>query len=585
MGGLPYTSARMKTQGLFSKKYGRIEFRAKLPQGLGFWPALWMLGTNITSVNWPACGEVDILENNQSLGNQVQGTLHYSDASNNHLQQTRVYALPTSGDSVTNFHTYAVEWATNSIKWLVDSNVVQTWTSWSSSTGPYPAPYNQPYFLLMNLAIGGSYLGNPTDSQINSGTVFPGELQVDWVRVYDDVPVAAPPDTPTGVSIGQGQGKVFVSWDASNSGATGYNVRRSLTSGGPYTIIASVPTNGYVDTSVTTCNTYFYVLSATNSFGESTNSVQATVTLGAYALAINSGATNAIGQFNVDSNFSGGTQATPVATTIDTTGVVSPAPQGVYQTERYGNFTYTFTGLTAGLIYKLRLHFSENYWTGIGQRRFNVSLNGFQILTNFDILAAAGGANRANVQEFSAVPNGSGQLIVQYNTVTDNAKSSGLELLLAGPLAPTGLVADPGDNQVLAKWNSVSGATSYSVKRAPSTVGPFNTIVTGLSATNYTDLTVSNGVTYYYAVSAVRLGCESTNSVSVSATPVSSVLPPVFVSIQSSNDYLIVGWPTGTLQSATTLTGPWWDIGETTSPSNLTTLSGGSNQFFRIRVR
>src|ERR1041385_2518455 len=250
MGGFPYTSARMKTQGLFSPEYGRFEFRAKLPQGLGFWPALWMMGTNIASVGWPACGEIDVMESRGSWSNQVQGTIHYSDASNNHLSQTRTYTLPTPSDSVTNFHIYAIEWSTNSIKWIVDTTTVQTWTSWSSSTGPYPAPYNQPFFIIMNLAIGGNYLGNPSDAAINSGTAFPGEMQVDYVRVNDDVP--ARPAVPTGLSAGAGQAKVYLNWDASTSGATGYNVKRASVSGGPYILIGTAGTNSYLDSTVST---------------------------------------------------------------------------------------------------------------------------------------------------------------------------------------------------------------------------------------------------------------------------------------------------------------------------------------------
>jgi beta-glucanase (GH16 family) len=586
MGGLPYTSARMKTQGLFSKKYGRIEFSAKLPQGVGFWPALWMLGTNIPSVSWPACGEIDVLENNQTLGNQVQGTLHYSDASNNHLQQTRVYALPNGG-SVTNFHTYAIEWTTNSIKWLVDSNVVQTWTSWSSSTGPYPAPYNQPFFLVMNVAIGGNYLGNPSDSAINSGTVFPGEMQVDWVRIYDDVPVPAPPSAPTGLSVAQGQAKAFLTWDASSSGATGYNIKRATTSGGPYTLIGSAAINGYTDTGVSTCSTYYYVVSATNSFGESTNSVASAVTLGAYAAGVNSGGSPSA-QFSADTNFagtmSGGTQAAPVTTTIDTSSVSSPAPQDVYQTERYGNFTYTFTNLTPGLTYKLRLHFAETYWTGVGQRRFNVMINGTQMLTNFDIIAAAGAANKANIQEFNVTPNTT-QITIQYVTVTDNAKSSGIELLLSPPAAPGGLAATPGDSQVAIKWNAVAGVTGYNLKRSLSPGGPYAALASGLANTNYTDSAATNDITYYYVVSSVRSGCESTNSASTNATPVSSAPPPVSLTIQWSGGNLSVGWPTGILQSATSPLGPWSDVGLATAPSNIVVTPEDGQQFFRVKVK
>lgn len=183
-GGFNYTSARMKTQGHFNKTYGRFEWRAKLPAGLGYWPALWLLGSNITTVGWPACGEIDVMENKGSVLNQVQGTIHYSDASNHHLQSTGYFTFP-SGDSVTNFHNYMLEWTTNMVRWYVDNQLYETQTSWSSSTGPYPAPFNQPFFIIMNLAIGGAYLGNPSTNTINSGTVFPGDMQVDYVRVWD----------------------------------------------------------------------------------------------------------------------------------------------------------------------------------------------------------------------------------------------------------------------------------------------------------------------------------------------------------------------------------------------------------------
>lgn len=184
--GFNYTSARMKTQGLFTKTYGRFEFRARLPAGLGYWPALWLLGSNVSTVGWPACGEVDIMENKGSVLNTVQGTIHYSDASNHHLQSTGYFTFPT-GDSVTNFHNYMLEWNPTSIRWFVDSftQPYETQTSWSSSTGPYPAPFNLPFFIIMNLAVGGAYLGNPTTTNINANTTFPGEMQVDYVRVWD----------------------------------------------------------------------------------------------------------------------------------------------------------------------------------------------------------------------------------------------------------------------------------------------------------------------------------------------------------------------------------------------------------------
>jgi beta-glucanase (GH16 family) len=203
-GGSSYTSARMISQNHFSKMYGRIEFRAKLPYGVGFWPALWMLGNNFPTVNWPACGEIDIMENKGSNPSQEQGTIHYSSASNQHLSSTGFYNFP-AGNGATNFHTYLLSWATNSIQWYVDGQLYETQTSWSSSTGPYPAPFNQPFFLIMNLAVGGQYLGNPSTNSINTNAIWPGDMQVDYVRVYDLTP-------PLQLSISMTNGNVLLSW-------------------------------------------------------------------------------------------------------------------------------------------------------------------------------------------------------------------------------------------------------------------------------------------------------------------------------------------------------------------------------------
>ena len=170
---------RLKSQGLYALKYGRLEWRAKSPAGIGFWPALWLLGTNITSINWPGCGEIDVFENNGSSPLAEQGSLHSG------TDSTAFYNF-IDGSSVTNFHTYTLDWTTNAILFSVNGHLYQTQTSWGSSTAnAYPFPFNQPFFLIMNLAIGGSYLGNPTTNAINAGTIFHGEMQVDYVRIYN----------------------------------------------------------------------------------------------------------------------------------------------------------------------------------------------------------------------------------------------------------------------------------------------------------------------------------------------------------------------------------------------------------------
>jgi beta-glucanase (GH16 family) len=177
--GSAYTSARVKSEGLFAKKYGRFEFRARVPFGQGFWPALWLMPEHPVYGRWPNCGEFDIMENKGNHPGVVQGTIHYAGADGKHLQSTGFYTFPRN-NGATNFHTYALQWTTNRIQWFVDGNLYQTQTNWSTATAPYPAPFDQPFYIIMNLAVGGDYGGNP-----DSTTRFPGELQVDYVRVYD----------------------------------------------------------------------------------------------------------------------------------------------------------------------------------------------------------------------------------------------------------------------------------------------------------------------------------------------------------------------------------------------------------------
>jgi beta-glucanase (GH16 family) len=180
-----YTSARLKTQGLFNALYGRIEWRAKLPAGTGMWPALWMLGSNIDSVPWPGCGEIDVVENDGNYPYYVQGSLHAGGSDG-----SAYYVFNNYGDT-TNFHVYDLDWTPNSITWSVGGAAYETQTSWTSSTGnPYPFPFNQPFFLLMNLAVGGDYVGVFDTNSINPS--LPNEMQVDYVRVYQVLPPVNP---------------------------------------------------------------------------------------------------------------------------------------------------------------------------------------------------------------------------------------------------------------------------------------------------------------------------------------------------------------------------------------------------------
>ena len=186
--GTTYTSARLKTQGVFSFMYGRIEARMKLPESQGMWPAFWLLGNNITTVSWPACGELDVMEhidgNNLSpyAGAQppgfdwIAGSVHGGSTST-HLDGTQKYN--SSGFSAAAWHTYGMIWTKGQVQFYVDdpANVYATFTP---ATFGSPWPFDAgPQFIILNLAIGGDWPGNP-----DATTVFPGDLQVDYVRIY-----------------------------------------------------------------------------------------------------------------------------------------------------------------------------------------------------------------------------------------------------------------------------------------------------------------------------------------------------------------------------------------------------------------
>ncbi|MFJ6894648.1 ricin-type beta-trefoil lectin domain protein [Streptomyces hokutonensis] len=185
-GTCQYTSARMNTSGKFSAQYGHVEARMKVPRGQGMWPAFWMLGTDIGSVGWPNSGEIDVMENVGYEPSTIHGTIHgpgYSGANG----IGAAYTLANGAAFADAFHTFAVDWAPNSIKWSVDGVVYQTRTP--ADVGGNTWAFNKPFFLILNLAVGGDWPGDP-----NSSTAFPAQLVVDSVSVTTS-------DTATGVAI------------------------------------------------------------------------------------------------------------------------------------------------------------------------------------------------------------------------------------------------------------------------------------------------------------------------------------------------------------------------------------------------
>jgi beta-glucanase (GH16 family) len=166
--GIAYTSARLLTKDKFSFKYGKIEVRAKIPAGAGTWPAIWMLGNNINTAGWPACGEIDIMEHVGNIPNKIHGTLHHPGFSGGNA--TGGSTIIT--DATTAFHNYITEWTPTAIKFYVDTQLYYTFANNSS------LPFNQNFFVILNMAMGGNF-GGAVSPSFTSAT-----FEIDYVRVY-----------------------------------------------------------------------------------------------------------------------------------------------------------------------------------------------------------------------------------------------------------------------------------------------------------------------------------------------------------------------------------------------------------------
>ncbi|NQV50167.1 MAG: glycoside hydrolase family 16 protein [Candidatus Marinimicrobia bacterium] len=173
-----YNSARMHTRRKGDWKYGRVEVRAKMPRGQGLWPAIWMMPSYSVYGGWPVSGEIDIMEFLGHDLSRVYGTIHYGNYYPDKSSTGTSYVLP-AGDFSESFHTFALEWEANELRWYVDDILYQTLNNWYSIGGEYPAPFDQEFHLILNVAVGGEWPGNPDPS-----TLFPQTMLVDYVRIF-----------------------------------------------------------------------------------------------------------------------------------------------------------------------------------------------------------------------------------------------------------------------------------------------------------------------------------------------------------------------------------------------------------------
>jgi hypothetical protein len=361
-------------------------------------------------------------------------------------------------------------------------------------------------------------------------------------------PVTTPPtaaSVPGGLTATGAVNEVSLSWTASTGTAPiTYSVFRATSAGGEGTtpIASGLTSTTFTDSGLPTGSTYFYQVAASNGAGSSAHSLEITAKTLSPVLRIDSGG-GPVAPFIADAGFNTGNEFASSAT-IDVSGVNAPAPQAVYQTVRWGSaFYYSLVNLTPGASYLVRLHFAELTWTAAGQRVFNVALNGTNVLSNFDVFAAAGAQNKAVVKEFPINASSTGVLTIAFSQGgADNPEIAAIEIYSANgsastapvPAVPTGLTATAGNGQVSLTWAGSSGATSYSVFRSiTSNAEGLAALDAGLTTTSFTDSGLANGTTYYYKVAAVNGSGMSAQSAEVAATPAgsrASGLPDLVVS-------------------------------------------------------
>ena len=340
------------------------------------------------------------------------------------------------------------------------------------------------------------------------------------------------PTTPSNLAATtESSSQINLSWTASTAGSgctVTYNVYQSTTAGftpsSTNEIASGVTGTSFSATGLTASTTYYYVVEAADSAGSSAASDQASATTSMAStgtcgvICIDSGATTGTSPWAADADFSGGTTINH-ANTINTSNVTNPAPAAVYQSARIGAaqasgvgapFTYTISGLTPGANYLVRLHFCETFFTTAGSRVFNVTINGSQVLTNFDIVKASGGENIANIQQFTEAANASGQIVITFTSVTNNALISGIEIDQSSTPRSCGtLCIDSG---------STTGSTPFVADEdftGGSTIDHANTINTN-NVTNpapaavYQTARIGSGATFSYTIPGLTAGSSHT---------------------------------------------------------------------------
>jgi fibronectin type 3 domain-containing protein len=399
---------------------------------------------------------------------------------------------------------------------------------------------------------------------------------------------AAVPSAPTGfTATASSSSAISLSWTATtppaNCTISSYSVYGSTTSGftaSTSTLLSnSVTGTTYSNTGLAASSTHYYLVEATDAYGTSAASAQATATTqptppntgyvsinaGGAAVSNSGGGDN---PFVADEYFSAGgtTDSVTNAITIPASIATTAAPMAVYQTARQGVTTYTIPGLTSGTNYIVRLHFAELYFTAAANREFNVAINGTRVLTNFDIFANAGAAFTAVVEQYIEPANSSGQMVIAYTAgAKDQPMFNGIEVLDATPCttipaAPTGLTATAAYPSVInLSWTADTPPANCTINSynvyGGTNANPTTLIASGLTGTTYSNTGLTASTTYYYVVKAVdAYGTSAASAQASTATPAPVVIAPPtgLTAVGSSYQQIDLRWVASTASAPNT---------------------------------